>query len=223
MSHIMVVNVLGRTEGVESQTPENVVSHGECPRASLPNAHPANTVSLEHHASLQVWAAIVSTTSSGTGEPEVGQGWRKGKQSQDVILCDSLWIGTRGGERVSFSRPSFHTPAVLPLPPPPSPSHPIPAREKDCNKELKQENTYWSFISDAINQIHNPENIRVGTSKEANCVRDSYSEQRNLPWGPASGWLCRASSAEATTSLRDISPDGTHLLNKKSCCFPLKW
>lgn len=215
MSHLMVVNLLGRIEGVESQTPENVVSHGECPRVSLPNARPANTVPRDHHASLKVWAAIVSTTPFWTGEP---QRWARGEGKESRVkmwlcvipyVCTTLDRHTERWEGLFLKVIISHTCCPSPTSTPtPRQSQP---EEKDCSKELKQENTYWSFISDAINQIHNPESIRVGTSKKANCVRDSYSEQ-NLLRGPASGWLCRASTAEATTSLRDVSPSGTHML-----------
>lgn len=118
----------GKDWGSGEQTPEAVMSHWECLRASLPNAHPANTVPGEHRTSLEVWAILLERWT-----PGAGQWWRKGKQSQDVTLYDSFVCTTldrhTGGERVSFSRPSYHPPAVHPSPPlPPRPPNPSQKR-----------------------------------------------------------------------------------------------
>lgn len=196
----------------------------------VPQSQPAQCPPYKHRASLKVWAAILSTTSFWTGEP---QRWARGEGKESrcdfpfkmwlcVIpyVCTTLNRHTGRWEGLSLKAIISHTccppPASTPLPP--RQSQP---EEKDCSKELKQENTYWSFISDAINQIHNPENVRVGTSKKANCARDSYSEQ-NLLWGPASGWLCRPPLLRPRP-LSEMSVPVALICYYKSCCFPLKW
>lgn len=124
--------MLGGTEGVEKQTPQNAVSHGACPERacqtpdlqtpSVPGSHCVTTLDA---AAVQRSPRYCGKHTSGPGNPRGRPGVKegKGKQGQGYYslygsLCReacTTWDGHEGGGRVSSKALTSHT--RLPCPP----------------------------------------------------------------------------------------------------------
>lgn len=160
MSPLRVVSTLGRSRGwrIKGSESRGGPQSKRAKRPACKHRPQVNTVSHQNRRSCERlprhWGG---TTYFWTGERTGGPGAKERKAS--------LRTGTQVGEKVSFMAVTSQPTALSS----PTPSTRLPAREKVCSQEVKQENVYESLINDAMSQIHDPENTPVGTSK-ANCV-----------------------------------------------------